>query len=168
MSALQLVSVEENWVPIKPEIDIIPTVPAHLREMANALRPEDEQEILSFGLTKEKALWQSYKYSILRKTALIDGKIAAIWGVSGTLLSNNGRPWLMTTPEVKRISPLRFTRIYQKEALAMLEIFPQLCNIVETSYTEAIRLLEISGFTVEPPQALGPNEESFRVFWRVK
>jgi hypothetical protein len=167
MTALQLISFQDH-VASQPEIIIIPTVPAHLREMAGILRPEDEQEIVSFGLTPKKALWQSYRHSVLRKTAFIDGKLAALWGCSGTLLSDNGRPWLMTTPEVKRISPLKFTRIYQQEALAMLEMFGQLCNFVETSYTEAIRLLEISGFTVEPPESLGPNGESFRVFWRVK
>lgn len=151
-----------------PEINIIATLPMHLREMVEVMRPEDRNEILAFGISPEKALWRSYKSSIVRRTAYIDGKIAAIWGVSGAFMGEIGQPWLLTSDQVKKISPLRFTRIYQKEVKEMFKVFPKLANIVDSSYTSAIRLLEIVGFKVSAPESFGKHGALYRKFERVK
>lgn len=147
------------------EVHIVDTTPEHVREIAKSLRPEDRQEIEAFGFPTNKALWRSYKSSILRKTALIDGKVAAIWGVGGTPLGNGeGCPWLMTSPLVEKVSPLRFARVYQEEVLKMLEIFPHLVNYVDSQYTKAIRLLDIIGFRIGEPEPVGPKGGLFRKF----
>lgn len=160
---LCIISSGENEA-VPAQIDIIVTLPVHLRDMAQLMRPADRQELVSFGISPEKALWRSYKSSVVRRTAYINGNLAAVWGVSGTFMGEIGQPWLLTTEEIKKISPLKFARIYQKEVKEMLTIFPKLMNIVDASYTSAIRLLDIVGFRIQEPEAIGKNGALYRIF----
>lgn len=147
-----------------PVIKIIPTIPAHLRELAENLRKEDEDEILSFGFTPAQALWRSYKASLFTKTAFVDGKLAAVWGVCGKFMGAIGQPWLLTTDAVYEVSPLKFARVYQQEVKEMLKMFPKLENYVIASYSSATRLLEIIGFKLGEPELIGTSKEMFRKF----
>jgi len=144
----------EDYIPMSFEILIVPTIPAHLRELAANLRKEDEKEILAFGRKVHHVLWRSYKSSLMRRTAFIDGKLAACWGCAGELLGSQGIPWLLTTPEVKKISPLKFARIYQQEVTEMLGMFPKLVNYVDPDYTASIRMLDIMGFKVSDSELI--------------
>ncbi len=146
-----------------PEVNIVSTNGSHIAVLKNNLRRQDADEILRFGVSIKHALWRSYRTSVVRKTALIDGVVAACWGVNGMLMGNIGQPWLMTTPEVKRISPLKFVRIYQEEVIQMLKMFPKLENFCDAEYDSAIRLLEIIGFNIGEPQAIGNG--MYRKFW---
>lgn len=146
-----------------PIINIAPSEPWDVSKLRNNLRPEDENEILRFGVSIQYALWRSYRRALIRKTAFIDGQIAAMWGCGGTFLGNKGMVWLMTTPEVKKVSPLKFTRIYQEEVNNMLKMFKRLENYVDAEYDCAIRLLDIIGFTIEEPQKIGLG--MYRKFW---
>lgn len=154
MNALQLVSMNEDPVAL-PEIVIVPATPAHIRELSQTIREKDRAEIENYGFSCAKGLWRSYKQGLNNQTALINGKVAACWGVCGVYLGDVGQPWLLTSEEVYKISPLRFARIYQREVYAMLEVFSRLENYVCASYPEAIRLLSIIGFTIGEPEKLG-------------
>lgn len=137
--------------PLCPEVVILDTLPEHVRELKDTIREADKKEIEGFGYSYKKGLWRSFKTGLTAKTALIDGKVAAIWGVGGTFLGDTGIPWLLTSDEVYKISPLKFTRLYQKEVYKMLHLFPRLENYCAAEYTEALRLLEICGFTLDQP-----------------
>lgn len=145
-------------------VSIVDTLPHHLRELAANIRHEDEREILAFGLSPNKALWRSYKASIYTKTALIDGKVAGVWGVAGTFMGDVGEPWFITTHEIKKISPLRIARDYMREVQKMLEMFDKFENFVDARYDSAIRLLDIAGFTLYDASPLEENGYLFRKF----
>lgn len=146
-----------------PVVSIVESIGPHTVSLKDRLRPQDAQEILRFGITVQHALWYSYRNSLIRKTALIDGTVAAMWGCNGIFMGRVGTPWLLTSPEVHKVSPLKFTRIYQQEVVKMLKMFPRLENYVDAEYSGAIRLLEIIGFTVEEPQKMGTG--MYRKFW---
>lgn len=165
-SALRLVSMTENPVSSSPEIMVVPTSSAHIRELAMTIRESDKREIESYGFTCTKGLWRSFKFGVMNRTALIDGKVAACWGCQGSLLGAVGVPWLLTSNEVRKISPLRFARIYQKEVYKMLKLFPYLVNHVDMNYHEAVRLLQIIGFEVGEPEKYGMG--MFRKFEMVR
>lgn len=139
----------------KVEVEITPTTAVHIRELTETIREGDKKEITSYGYTCAKGLWRSYKRGLSNKTALIEGRVAAVWGVGGAYLGEEGAPWLLTSCEVKKISPLRFARIYQREVKEMLKLFPKLANYVDANYPEAIRLLQIVGFEVGEPMKYG-------------
>lgn len=148
-----------------PEVSIVEAQGPHTLALKDNLRPQDADEIVRFGVTVQHALWYSYKNSLIRKTALIDGEVAAMWGCHGVFMGKTGVPWLLTAPEVKKISALKFTRIYQQEVMKMLKLFPRLENYVDAEYASAIRLLEIIGFTVEEPKVMGFATGVYRKFW---
>lgn len=136
-------------------ITVMPTVALHVRELLQTMRDADRREIESYGFTCSHGLWRSYKNSLYKQTAFVEDKVAAIWGVSGVFMGEVGTPWLLTSGEVKKISPLRFARIYQNEVDHMLTLFPKLVNYVASDYGEAIRLLDIIGFILHEPQKYG-------------
>ena len=137
------------------EIYIAKTTADHVRELRETIRPADRQEIESFGYTCGKALWRSFKRSLITKTGLIDGKVGAIWGCGGTILGYTGQPWLLTSSEVYKIPPRKFVQIYRYEIEELLQDFPKLENYVSASYDESIRLLKMVGFTIGEPEKFG-------------
>lgn len=98
----------------------------------------------------EKALYLTFKHGLLRRTAVIEGEIAAMWGVTGTPMSIIGRPYLVTSTSSEKISSLEFYRLYKKEVAVMNALFPVLENYVDANYAEAVRLLRITGFELTP------------------
>lgn len=137
------------------EPEIIPTTAAHIRELRETIREADRREIEAYGFTCQKGLWLCWKHGLMRNTALIEGKVAAIWGVGGTYLGQTGQPYLLTSEQIKKISPLKFARYYQREVHKMLKLFPELVNYVDNDYPEAIRLLQIVGFEIGEPEKKG-------------
>lgn len=152
---LSLVSVSSHPLPLPPEVEIVEATSAHVRALKDNLREKDRQEIEAFGFSCAKGLWRSYRNGLRNRTALIDGKVGAMWGVGGAYLGSVGQPWLLTSSDVYRISPLRFARLYQKEVIRMLELFPRLENYVSADYAAAVRLLSIAGFDIGPIVKVG-------------
>lgn len=147
---------------IAPDVAIIPTTPHHIIELSETIREEDMAEIENYGIPCAEGLWHSYRYGLGNKTAIIDGEVAAVWGVGGNYLGSVGRPWLLTSNAVHKISPLKFARIYQKEVYAMLEMFDRLENMVDDKYEKSKRMLSIVGFTLGEPEKWGQG--MFRKF----
>lgn len=145
-------------------ISIVEAKPDHILELRENLRPEDEKEITCLGLCVKKVLWRTFKASIFSKTALIEGKVAAIWGVGGNALGNVGKPWLLTSPISKTV-PIAFAFIYRNQVRDMLKIFPVLENWVHNDYTESVRLLKIIGFQLDEPEPIGKNGALFRRYY---
>lgn len=145
-------------------LEIIPTIPAHLNELAITMREADKKEVIGFGVTPMQALDFSYNGSLYSKTALINNKIAACWGCSGIFLGYSAKPWLLTSDEVYKISPIKFARIYKEEVFQMSQLFLKLENYVDSEYTAAIRLLEISGFKISEPEPIGESGKLYRKF----
>jgi hypothetical protein len=142
-------------------VEIIDSVVAHTRQLSKTLREADKLEAIRVGLDPDKAVFYSYRRGVYRKTALIGGRVAAMWGVSGTPLSLIGMPYLITGTEVQKIPSIRFAKIYIKEVQKMNRIFPVLQNYVDASYKGAVRLLQIAGFKLEGPIVLN-NFEFYR------
>lgn len=153
--SLKVVSMTEDVPATVPQVVIVPTTAAHIRELSRTIRAKDKAEIENYGFTHTKGLWRSFKQGMFNRTALIDGKVAACWGVVGTYLGSTAQPYLLTSDEVYKISSLKFARIYQREVYEMLSMFPYLVNWVDASYEQAVRLLSIVGFDIGEPEKMG-------------
>ena len=66
---------------------IVPSKIEDVYRVANNLRSEDKAEITGFGLDPKEALRTSFRHAIIRRTAFVDGEIAAMWGLGGAMLS---------------------------------------------------------------------------------
>ena len=133
------------------EIEIVPATAAHARALGCGLRPADRREIVICGLDPERTVTLSFEHSVLRRTALVGGRVAAMWGVTGTPLGIVGCPWLLTGLPALEVSPIRFARLYKAQVADMLRLFPLLENYVDASYAGAIRMLELAGFRLDDP-----------------
>lgn len=146
------------------KIEIAQSTVQDVYRLAKNLRLEDEAEITGFGLDPREAIRTSFRHAIMRKTAFVDGEIAAMWGLGGAMLSDQGTPWLMTTPAVERV-PVTFLKVGHAQLDEMLAQRHFLVNVVAASYRRACRFLEVLGFVLDPPQLMGPNNVPFRRFW---
>ena len=121
--------------------------------LAANLRLGDRLEIASFGKEPRSALRLSYRNAILRRTAIVDGEIAAMWGLGGSMLDDTGYPWLITAPAIERI-PISFLREGRREVARMLRLRRVLIGEVAAAYTQACRFLEVLGFELGEPRPM--------------
>ena len=70
----------------------------------------------------------------------------------------------MTTPVVEKV-PVTFLKVGRTQLNEMLAQRPFLFNYVAVSYRRACRFLEVLGFILDPPVAMGPHNLMFRRFW---
>ena len=147
--------------------EVLPCAPEHLLALAENLRAGDRAEIEAAGITPQRALWRSYRTSIIARTGFIDGEVAACWGCGGSPLGRAGQPWLLTGPACER-AKVTFVRVARFETARMLRLFPELRGMVDARYSRAIRLLEALGFTVGPEQPWGPLGAMFREYVLVR
>jgi len=130
-----------------PEITILDTTAAHIREMVNVMHEQTAQTAHNMGYTPKKLLWHSYKQSFMCKSVFINGKIGAIFGISGVLYGETGQPWLVMSDEVNDY-PFKVAFIYRKELEKFQSMFPVLEDYVDETNEKAIRLLELMKFNV--------------------
>lgn len=145
----------------KIEIEIKSSEIADVYELSKNLRQKDKEELVAMGYRPRTAVYYSFKHAVYRKTAFVDGRIAAMWGVCGCPLGIVGQPYLLTTKKFERPGALEITRLYKKEVSVMHQIFPVLENYVDYNYDDALRLLRLVGFTIHRPQPLGPRNNMF-------
>lgn len=143
---------------------IVPSGIEDVYRLASSLRPEDRAEITGLALEPRAIVRASFRGAIMRRTAFVDGEIAAMWGLGGPMLGDEGTPWLLTTAAVERV-PVIFIKVARAQVAEMLTHRAYLSNYVAASYRGACRLLETLGFTLEAPQPLGINAVPFRRFW---
>lgn len=119
----------------------------HLRELARTLRADDLREVMASGLKPRHLLYRLWTGSFIRKVALMDGEVAAIWGCEGTILSPRGDAWLLTSAAVER-KPITFLKVLKQSLAEMLEIKQEIGSHVLSSYHKSIRLMQMAGFEI--------------------
>lgn len=147
-------------------MEVIEALPRHLLSLRRNLREGDICEIKKYGDTIRMALCNTYSNSIIKKSLIIDGNVAAMYGCCGIILGQVGTPWLFTTPLIEKYYPY-LASLYRREVRKMLEIFPVLENHVDAEYIGAVKLLELAGFTLYDAEPIGHNRAMFRKFQMV-
>ena len=132
-----------------------------IQQLVLTFREKDRIEVNKLGYSPRQALLWSYRNSFIRRTGLVDGRVAAMWGVAGQLTSIVGTPWFLTGTEFEKASPLKMVKLYKREVQDLLQLFPGLENRVDSEYPEAIKLLELVGFTVEDKT----DKDGFKKFY---
>jgi hypothetical protein len=135
-------------------------MPGDAKAMLANLRWKDVAECRALGISPGRAVRLSLSESIYAKSAWSDGKIVAMWGVGGPLLSDAGCAWMVAGNGVEKI-PLTFIKICTKEISKMHQYKTTLSNYVHADYTEAVRFFKILGFSVEEAKPVGKHGNMF-------
>lgn len=146
-------------------ITVVPTTVDHVKELSTNIREKDRREAESLGFSPEKALFYSYKHGLVRRTVLVDDRVAAIFGVVGSPLGIIGQIYLITGEVCNSMSPIRFAKIYLKELQGLKNLFPVLENYVHSDYKGAVGMLRIAGFELSEPIEI--NGTTFQRFTMV-
>jgi len=146
------------------KIEIVPSEPGHVPILVRNLREADRREMTCLGHLPRRAVWRTYKQAVMRRTAFVNGELAAMWGVCGGFADRTAVPWLLTTPAAEVPGPRVFVETATEELEKMLQAFGHLQNYVDASYTRAVRLLKVLGFTIHNPEPLAPTGALFRRF----
>lgn len=124
------------------------------------MRKKDVNECLAMGTSPGRAMRVSVDGSFYAKSAWLGGRIVAMWGAGGPLLSDTGCAWLVTGNGVEKI-PLTFIKICMYEMTKMHQYKTTLCNFVHADYTEAVRFFKILGFSIGEPEPVGKHGNLF-------
>lgn len=142
-------------------VEILPCTLKHIRELAANLRPGDRAELEASGRPLRHLLIDIWMQTDKPRCALVDGKVAACWGVNGSLLASEGSPWLFTTPAVEK-APIRFLKQARAEVKLMLKDHHTLVSGVAADYTKAHRFFGLLGFSLGGEYVMGPDKKQFR------
>ena len=107
--------------------------------LAAQLRDQDKAELDAAGHTNHYgAILESVKRSEVVLTAEVDGRLAAVLGLSraGTALAPYGVPWMLGTPLVPK-HRRALARLAPRYIRAMLQVYPVLRNLVHADNTVA-------------------------------
>lgn len=150
----------------RPVVDLAPPAAQDIEELVAGLRLQDREELDACGYPDHRA---AVEYSVQASAwcfaVRVGGNLAAIMGVSpaGTLMAPVGVPWMLGTdlvPLHRRTLAVLAPRYIRR----MLQDFPHLANVVHARNTVAVRWLQRCGFTLNPPQPMGPHGEPFHLF----
>lgn len=120
---------------------------ADVYRLAKTLRDADRAEIVAGGLDPTRCLRDDFYNAVWRRTAEIDGDIAAMWGITGSLIGDTARAFLMTAPVIETL-PLAFAREARREAKSMLRHHRRIEGCVHCDYFAAQRFLQLIGFAI--------------------
>lgn len=138
--------------------------PATVRDalrLARVLRDEDRQEIVGHGREPRELLRWLCQDSVYARSGFVDGQIAAMWGMQGTMIGSIGVPWLFTSPAVENV-PLAFYRESRREIGEMMTTRTRLETTVLSGYTRSIRLFTLLGFHVGERETVGLGGSRYR------
>lgn len=146
-----------------PEIRIVDATRAHALELAPRVRQEDADEVkASGGYEPLQALEGAMAVSVLSMSLLIDGQVAAMFGVAPSAEHGPGvgYPWLLSSAAVKHHQKA-FFKLSGPAVEQLLAIFPTLVQYVDARYVAALRWLKRLGFELRPPIIFGVESRPF-------
>lgn len=142
-------------------VEIRPTRRLDIPVVSAGLREQDRAECLAAGWGPRDALEYSVDVSEWARTAVLDGRPIAVFGVSRQ--GRIGVPWFLGTDDVPRQRRV-LMRLAPKYIRAMLADFPHLVNRVHAENRLAVAWLRHMGFTLHEPAPVEPTGELFHLF----
>jgi len=107
----------------------------HVGQMARRLRHSHAVLLSGAGLSVHQSLRFAFNQSLLTSAFFVDEKLAALVGISGTLLDSEGTVWLALDQEISDAHPM----IVARAALRFVDHALQLRRSLVTNMIEADR-----------------------------
>lgn len=126
-------------------VEIVPTKAIHIRPLAMKWRNTAQIGVMHHGYNPRRALHDAVIKSHFCRTALVDGKPEAMWGLMGPMLSEHALVWLAMSDQVTRFPKLVFTEA-RRQLEAMGQCYAELATTVLPEDRAAIAFAVALGF----------------------
>ncbi len=137
-------------IPVSIErVQVVEARLEHVSELAGRLRETDLEALRIAGMTATQALELCYQRSVMRRTAFLDGEVAAMWGCRGTMLGGAGDAWLFASEAISRVPRLAL-RMALGEMAAFRAVFNRMTGVVFAADPRACRFIEKLGGVIQP------------------
>jgi len=119
----------------------------HVGEMARKIRKGQRIGLSGLGYNIHRELYKFYLQSAYCKACLVDGRLAALWGVIGTLASNRGFVWMTVTEEAMKY-PVKMVKETRRQLEIISETYGKLETILLDSDDVAKNFAKFMGFEI--------------------
>lgn len=149
----------------KSIVQIVPATLEHAQALVPHVRQADIDEFYALNLsTPEEVLVSGINLSTKSWTAIFNGEVAAIFGVSpASIIGGVGIPWLVGSDILEKHQKA-FLRRCKPFVGLMLQIYPELLNYVDERNYIAKAWLHWLGFKLEDAQPIGALNYPFHKF----
>ncbi|SDD95511.1 hypothetical protein SAMN05216337_1017147 [Bradyrhizobium brasilense] len=126
----------------------------HCGQMARILRIEHQQAVARLGINAHRELVARFSESAFRRACLRDGRLIALWGVTGSALASAGYVWLAMSVEATRL-PLAAVRETRRQLDEIMVLKRTLVTSILDGDAAAMRFAVFLGFVpADEPGAL--------------
>lgn len=119
----------------------------HCGVIARRLREQHKGIIVGLGENVHAKLREACDASSWRVAWKIDGRVVAISGIVGPLLSTDGNAWAALTEEASA-HPLQFVRLARRQLREVAQIKHRLTTYVFVADEPSVRFAQFMGFEV--------------------
>jgi hypothetical protein len=124
----------------------------HCGQMARSMRVEHHAALLKMGVSIHRELRRVFDLSYYSRAAFVDGHLAGLWGLEGSMLSSSAKVWLVLSQYALRF-PVTVLRQAKTEIAYMAATKTDLITTMIPDDEPAHRLVAFLGF--ESPDGFG-------------
>ncbi len=134
----------------------------HLKPMASRMRGAASIALQGFGFDPRWALHRAFNAAFYCRSAMIDGKPAAMWGACGTLLGEHAYVWLVLSDDVVGM-PRAILKEARRELMGVMESYPAISATVLPDDQASVRFARHLGFGAEHVGEDVMTDERYRI-----
>ncbi len=143
-----------------PRFEIVEAKPYHCGQMARILRIEHQKAVAMIGIDSHRELRGRFDDSTFRKAWLIDGKLAALGGVTGSRLTSIGYIWLAFSSTATKY-PVEIVKESRRQLAAIMTVKRRIYTTILDGDTAAKRFAIFLGFVPADDEMQQPATSRF-------
>ena len=138
---------------------IVPASIRHVRPMCRQMRAAAVIATQAFDVDPRAALHRAFVASNYCRTALIDGKVAAMWGIVAPVLSDRATVWLVLAESTGRF-PLAIVREAHNELQKAMESYSYIAMTVVPDDEASVRFARFLGFQATDGEFFSDDQDA--------
>ena len=143
-----------------PRFEIVEAKPWHCGAMTRMLRLEHQKAVAMIGIDSHRELRGRFDDSTFRRAWLIDGRLAALGGVTGSRLSSIGYIWLAFSSAATKY-PIEMVKESRRQMAAIMTVKRRIYTTILDGDTAAKRFAIFLGFVPADDEMQAPAASHF-------
>lgn len=143
------------------EYCVIEARPCHCGKIARSLRHDHMRALLAMGFDVHMELRRRFFESFYRKAWTIDGELAALGGIAGSMISSNGYIWLAIS-EAATLHPHAIIREARRQLDFVMRFKSEVATYLLAGDQKAVEMAVYLGF--HPPGSMTAQSREGRRF----